>query len=43
MIDAIEAEVAREIAQAVEFAETGTWEPVEMLTRDVYIARGQTE
>lgn len=44
MIAAIEAEVAREIAQAVEFAEAGTWEPVEMLTRDVYTApRGQTE
>lgn len=33
---AIEAEVAREIEQAVEFAEAGTLEPVEMLTRDVY-------
>ncbi len=41
MIDAIETEVAREIAQAVEFAEAGTWEPVEMLTSDVYTARVQ--
>ncbi len=42
-IAAIEAEVAHEIAQAVEFAEAGTWEPVETLTRDVYTARAQTE
>ncbi len=41
MIDAIETEVAREIAQAVEFAEAGTWEPVETLTSDVYTARVQ--
>jgi pyruvate dehydrogenase E1 component alpha subunit len=32
----IEAEVAREIEQAVEFAEAGTWEPLEELTRFVY-------
>ena len=37
MIDAIETEVA----QAVEFAEAGTWEPVETLTSDVYTARVQ--
>ena len=35
-VELIEAEVAQEIAEAVEFAEAGTWEPVEMLTRDVY-------
>jgi pyruvate dehydrogenase E1 component alpha subunit len=35
-VELIETEVAREIAEAVEFAEAGTWEPVEMLTRDVY-------
>jgi pyruvate dehydrogenase E1 component alpha subunit len=28
--------VEREMAQAVAFAEAGTWEPVEQLTRDVY-------
>jgi pyruvate dehydrogenase E1 component alpha subunit len=32
----VEEEVAREIAQAVEFAEAGRWEPVEDLTRFVY-------
>jgi pyruvate dehydrogenase E1 component alpha subunit len=32
----IESEVAAEIAEAVAFAEAGTWEPVENLTRDVY-------
>jgi len=31
----IEAQVDAEIAQAVEFAEAGSWEPVEDLTRDV--------
>ncbi len=35
-IAAIEAEVAGEIAEAVAFAEAGTWEPLETLTRDVY-------
>ncbi len=33
---AIEADVAQEIAEAVAFAEQGTWEPVEHLIRDVY-------
>ena len=33
---AIEAGVMGEIAEAVAFAERGTWEPVEHLTRDVY-------
>jgi pyruvate dehydrogenase E1 component alpha subunit len=32
----IEARVAREIAEAVAFAEGGPWEPVEDLTKDVY-------
>ena len=32
----IEAEVAREVDDAVAFAEAGTWEPVESLTRHVY-------
>ncbi len=40
-VDAVEAEVAREIGQAVAFAETGTWEPVELLTRDVYTVRAE--
>jgi pyruvate dehydrogenase E1 component alpha subunit len=35
----IEAAVAAEVARAVAFAEAGTWEPVEDLTRDVH-ARG---
>ena len=35
----MENDVAAEIARAVEFAEAGTWEPVEGLTRDVYTAR----
>ena len=32
----LDAEVQEEIAQATGFAESGTWEPVEHLTRDVY-------
>ncbi|HEU4344975.1 MAG TPA: hypothetical protein VFU31_25780, partial [Candidatus Binatia bacterium] len=32
----MEEEVAQEIAKAIEFAEAGTWEPVEDLTRFVY-------
>ena len=36
---AMEAEVADEIAAAVAFAESGSWEPVENLTRDVYTTR----
>jgi TPP-dependent pyruvate/acetoin dehydrogenase alpha subunit len=35
-IEAIEKSVADEIADAVEYAEAGEWEPVEDLTRDVY-------
>lgn len=34
-VEEIEAEVASEVAEAVEFAEAGTWEPVEDLFRDV--------
>lgn len=33
---ALDAQVEAETAQAVTFAEAGTWEPVEQLTRDVY-------
>ena len=32
----LDAEVNEEIAAAVAFAESGTWEPVDQLTRDVY-------
>lgn len=35
-VAAIESDVAREIAEAVAFADAGTLEPVENLTRDVY-------
>jgi pyruvate dehydrogenase E1 component alpha subunit len=35
----IEAEVAREIEQSIEFAEAGGWEPVQELTRFVYSDR----
>jgi TPP-dependent pyruvate/acetoin dehydrogenase alpha subunit len=35
----MEAEVDAELAAAVAYAEAGTWEPVENLTRDVYTAR----
>jgi pyruvate dehydrogenase E1 component alpha subunit len=38
-LEAIEAEVAREIEEAVAFAEACTWEPVEDLTRFVYSER----
>ena len=38
-LERMEAEVAREVADAVAFAEAGTWEPVEHLSRDVYTAR----
>ena len=33
---ALDADVEAEMAQAVAFAEAGTWEPVDQLTRDVY-------
>jgi TPP-dependent pyruvate/acetoin dehydrogenase alpha subunit len=32
----IESKVAAEIAEAIAFAEAGTWEPVELLTRFTY-------
>jgi TPP-dependent pyruvate/acetoin dehydrogenase alpha subunit len=32
----LDAEVISEIAAAVAFAESGTWEPLDQLTRDVY-------
>lgn len=35
-LESLETEIQHEIAQAVEFAENGTWEPVEQLTVDVY-------
>ncbi|HBY99323.1 MAG: pyruvate dehydrogenase (acetyl-transferring) E1 component subunit alpha [Ardenticatenaceae bacterium] len=35
-VAALEREIAAEIAEAVAFAEAGTWEPVEELTRFVY-------
>jgi pyruvate dehydrogenase E1 component alpha subunit len=38
-LDALEQEVAREIQEAVAFAEAGSWEPVETLTRFVTSAR----
>jgi TPP-dependent pyruvate/acetoin dehydrogenase alpha subunit len=38
-IKAIERDVTREIDEAVAFAEAGTWEPVEDLTRFVYSER----
>jgi TPP-dependent pyruvate/acetoin dehydrogenase alpha subunit len=33
---ALDAEVEAEMVQAVAFAEAGTWEPIDQLTRDVY-------
>jgi pyruvate dehydrogenase E1 component alpha subunit len=39
---AIEAEVAREIDEAVRCAEEGPWEPVEDLARDVYTPAGES-
>ena len=39
-----EAQANAEVAEAVAFAEAGTWEPVELLTRDVYtVARNAME
>ena len=37
----LEEEVAAAVTKAVEFAESGTWEPVEDLTKYVYSERGQ--
>ncbi|HTG51696.1 MAG TPA: pyruvate dehydrogenase (acetyl-transferring) E1 component subunit alpha [Candidatus Tectomicrobia bacterium] len=39
-IEEMERKVAGEVAEAVNFAEAGTWEPVEDLTRFVYSERG---
>jgi TPP-dependent pyruvate/acetoin dehydrogenase alpha subunit len=36
VVAATAAAVEKEIAQAAAFAESGTWEPVDQLTRDVY-------
>jgi TPP-dependent pyruvate/acetoin dehydrogenase alpha subunit len=41
-VQRIEDEIAAEIARAVEFAEAGTWEPVEDLTKFVYSERGRS-
>jgi pyruvate dehydrogenase E1 component alpha subunit len=35
----LDADAQEEIAHAVEFAEAGSWEPIEQLTRDVYTPR----
>jgi TPP-dependent pyruvate/acetoin dehydrogenase alpha subunit len=35
-LDSMETTIATEIAEAVAFAETGPWEPLEDLTKDVY-------
>jgi TPP-dependent pyruvate/acetoin dehydrogenase alpha subunit len=35
----LDAEVQQEIARAADFAEAGSWEPIEQLTRDVYTPR----
>jgi TPP-dependent pyruvate/acetoin dehydrogenase alpha subunit len=35
-LTAIEKRVAAEVNDAVAFAEAGQWEPIEMLTKDVY-------
>jgi pyruvate dehydrogenase E1 component alpha subunit len=37
-LEKMERDIAQEIAAAVAYAEAGTWEPVERLTRDVYTA-----
>jgi pyruvate dehydrogenase E1 component alpha subunit len=37
----LEEEVGAELAKAVEFAEAGTWEPIEDLTKFVYSERGR--
>ena len=38
-MEQLEAEVASEVDERVAFAEAGTWEPVEDLTRFVYSER----
>jgi TPP-dependent pyruvate/acetoin dehydrogenase alpha subunit len=42
-VAAVERDVAREVDEAVAFAERGTWEPVAELTRDVTAARPAPE
>jgi hypothetical protein len=37
----VDTEVRAEIERAADYAEAGTWEPVEQLTRDVYTPRRQ--
>jgi pyruvate dehydrogenase E1 component alpha subunit len=39
----LDREVEAEVARAVAFAEAGTWEPVEQLTRDVYTRSVESE
>jgi TPP-dependent pyruvate/acetoin dehydrogenase alpha subunit len=39
-LEEIERDVAMEMEAAIEFAEAGTWEPVEDLTRFVYSEKG---
>jgi TPP-dependent pyruvate/acetoin dehydrogenase alpha subunit len=39
-VTALEGEIAAEVEAAVAFAEQGSWEPVEHLTRDVYAEAG---
>lgn len=41
-LEELERDVAREVEEAVAFAEAGTWEPVEELTRFVYSERRTT-
>jgi pyruvate dehydrogenase E1 component alpha subunit len=36
VIGSLDADVQQEVANAVAFAEAGTWEPIEQLTQDVY-------
>jgi TPP-dependent pyruvate/acetoin dehydrogenase alpha subunit len=36
VVATLEVSVANEVAEALRFAEAGTWEPVEQLTKDVY-------
>ncbi|MCB9672164.1 MAG: pyruvate dehydrogenase (acetyl-transferring) E1 component subunit alpha [Alphaproteobacteria bacterium] len=40
-LERVEAKVQEELAAAVAFAEAGTWEPVEELTKDVYTEAGR--
>jgi len=42
-VAAVAADVAREIDEAIAYAEAGTWEPASDLTRDVYTPRPATE